>query len=212
MSGRSTCRARGADRPRPAARGAQAQLERLRSDRTPVDVVRGRRPGRRRRAGRAARRAAAAGAPRHGDGGRAAAARAALAPWPSRRWCSSLPARVTRPPTMPWPRSRPPGRARTGARRGQGDSRYRGPMAFHLGEEPAVREPSLSYAGELDDPEPRPDVDDLFARIRPPARPRWPRTSSSTRPPMRAASPISMPCTWTSGPRRSSRCRPRLAT
>jgi DivIVA domain-containing protein len=41
------------------------------------------------------------------------------------------------------------------------------PAAFHLGEEPEVPEPSLSYAGELDDaPEHRTDVDDLFARIR----------------------------------------------
>ena len=44
--------------------------------------------------------------------------------------------------------------------------------AFHLGEEPAgpeavVPEPALSYAGELDTaPDPRTDVDDLFARIR----------------------------------------------
>jgi DivIVA domain-containing protein len=41
------------------------------------------------------------------------------------------------------------------------------PVAFHLGEEPEVPEPSLSYAGELDAPgEARTDVDDLFARIR----------------------------------------------
>jgi cell division septum initiation protein DivIVA len=41
------------------------------------------------------------------------------------------------------------------------------PAAFHLGEEPEVPQPSLSYAGELDDaPEHRTDVDDLFARIR----------------------------------------------
>src|SRR4051794_13364983 len=38
--------------------------------------------------------------------------------------------------------------------------------AFHLGEEPAVPEPALSYAGELDTSGARSDVDDLFARIR----------------------------------------------